>query len=104
MDCSRYIPLYLKQYKDIVEHIPRFLSATTNCGYRIPDQIKKLLEHVKETEELVIETTEVEHKMNFFLERLKTQVKNLLTGPHLNCCQGECSKVRNYFLHIGDRI
>ena len=96
-ECSRYIPIYFKDYGDIIKEIPTFLSASTNCGYKVPNQIKDLVKYMKQVSILTVDKN-TNQKLNFFLEKIKSQAKSMLFDKHITCCQGQCLQVSYIFL------
>ena len=91
---SRYIPIYLTDFKHILPSIPLFLVAGQSNGYRVPHQIKELVAKLKRFDEPL--SKERLDKLNFFIDRLKTQSHKFFKQKHERCCKERCTKVRKY--------
>ena len=88
---SRYIPIYLKDFKQILPSIPLFLVAGQSSGYRVPHQIKELVAHLKRFDEIL--PKERINKLNFFVDRIKMQSSKFCKQKHDRCCKERCLRV-----------
>jgi len=96
-EASRYIPVYIKEYKQIFSHIPPFLCASKLCGFQVPDKLKDLIRYVKQISETSQdpEAKDKKEKLEFFVQKLKSQAKTMYGDTHKNCYKQQCCQVRN---------
>ncbi|XP_057289550.1 uncharacterized protein LOC130612263 [Hydractinia symbiolongicarpus] len=90
-DCSRYIPIYLTSYQEAVSILPSFLNASQTFGYRLPDDISKLIQNLTNRDSM-LSSTERETKDNFFIRKMMDNRKKMLALEHSNCIQEYCTK------------
>ena len=54
--------------------------------------MKELVMYMKQVDVLIEDTNE-DKKLKFFLEKIKLQIKKLQSEKHTSCCQNRCGKV-----------
>lgn len=96
-DCSRYIPLYLTSYQEAVSTLPSFLNASQTFGYRLPDDITKLIQNLTNRNSMS-SSAERETKDKFFIRKMMDNRKKMLALEHSNCIQEYCTKVSFHLL------
>ena len=89
---SRYIPIYLKPYRDSVALFPNFVAASQHIGYQMPHDINKLLQFLVSTDEEYC-TDSQQIKNQFFMHRMETLSKKLMQLPHQDCNREYCRSV-----------
>ena len=94
-DASRYIPVYLSSYRDIVQSLPSFLNATATFGYQIPKDLEQLIKRIykRDITNILASSKERHLKDKFFISKMKEQAKKILEKRHAHCLSENCIKV-----------
>ena len=90
--CSRYIPIYLNDYSEAIHFIPSFLNANINTGFKIPDDVSKLIKTLLNESYSIDKVKEL--KTEFFINEMKEISNKYLSDDHTTCnFKGGCPKV-----------
>ncbi|XP_066929848.1 uncharacterized protein [Clytia hemisphaerica] len=84
---SRYIPIYIKDYEQIFNFIPPFLCASKSNGFQVPMQLRELIHHMTGDSTT---NRELSLKLDFFLQKLKSQADHIENGLHKQCFSHQC--------------
>ncbi|XP_012554826.1 uncharacterized protein LOC100205133 isoform X1 [Hydra vulgaris] len=79
--CSRFIPIYLNDYSEIAHLIPSFLKVTITAGFKIPEDVLKLVKIISNK----TFTSEKGLKNEFFINELRESVIKYLSKNHEKC-------------------
>ena len=91
---SRYIPIYIKDYEEAFHFIPPFLCASKSNGYQVPTQLRELICHMTGDST----NQDMSQKLDFFLQKLKSQADNIENGVHKQCFKHQCLQVGSVIL------
>ncbi|XP_057314109.1 uncharacterized protein LOC130655377 [Hydractinia symbiolongicarpus] len=89
-NCSRYFPLYLSSYQETVSWFPSFLLAAKHKGFKIPDELEKLLRVLNG------KISNPDNKHVIILNRMKTLAKKMKEKEHLCCFRDKCDKGKRF--------
>ena len=85
------IPLYLKDFRDILPEVPLFLVAGHSRGFKIPQQINNFLQAIKGCP--IKSCVTDEDRVKFFSDRISKECQKFHNGSHEKCCKERCFQV-----------
>jgi len=100
-DTSRYIMLYVDTYEVAMNYIPTAFHATQDYGYRIPNDLTKLVEMLCVYQDLkeVAKLEQRRLKNQLFINRMENTARKMQCHSHEKCNKTKCFKVlQNMFI------
>ena len=98
--------MYMDPFRKAMHYIPSVFHATQNQGFRVPKDLKKLLQYLRGSSYGDVETfgdppkadagedgERKELKNKLFINRMKSTVKKLQNPTHETCHSSKCAKV-----------
>lgn len=94
-DTSRYLMLYVDPYETAIHYIPTAFHATQGYGYRIPNDLAKLVEILCLHQDITEVTKQEQRRLKnqIFLNRMENTSKKLQGHSHEKCNKTKCFKV-----------